>query len=245
MDPLKETMKKTKSRQCLYPSCNEVSRSFCEKCKQPSCKYHMCTRTNNSKKVMICDKCYYSEIREQIEMENQKEKKNYQDKLNSINDKNNECIYQAAIDDQTLESLEEKIRVLKLDYELQHEGKIEEIRKEQFLKDKNLQMLANLKAAIDSSTEIYNTENEKLVKTKSDVSILQIDVSQVYSSIHDLESRISYLKTQYQDSITAEKFMELVCKKCFARVRGISFLKSEIYTKSIHKEKACVRCLIT
>lgn len=244
---LNNALKKGKSKICCVNSCSQVSRNLCEKCSQPACKFHMCARTKNKKKIKICDKCNYSEIKEQIELENQKEKKQALEKLQSINEKNSESREECKIDESKLQDLEERLMQIESENSLKNERKLEEIQKEQYLKDRNIEMLANLKAAIDNSGKIYTAENEKLVQVKSQASSLQIDVNQVHSKIKELGNSIKSLKDLQFNSVTEEKLLDILCQKCISRYRGISVLRSvNVYKEREKKEsgEACSKCLI-
>ena len=239
---LKQALKKGKAKICSTEKCNQISRKYCEKCQKPSCNFHMCKRLKT--KILICDGCHYAEIKNQIEIENQKDKKTYQEKLVIINEKNNECYKEAKSEEKVIEELEAKIKNLHNEFSVKFENKIEEIKKEQYLKESNLQKLANLKAAMENSSEINNAENEKLVKVKNDVSTLQIDIIQINDSIKELQSSIKNSRDQLDNSISCEKMNETMCPKCIARTRGISFIKTMSIIEGKGSNKACTRCLI-
>lgn len=251
---LKKAMKKGKAKLCSTEKCSQISKNLCEKCSKPSCKFHMCSRIKSGKKIKICDKCNYIEIKEQIEVESQKEKKMNSEKLLNIMQKNNESIEEARLEERKILELTEKIEGFQEEIQTKEEVKMEEIRKEQYMKEKNLQMLANLKAAMMNSSEIINTENEKLVQVKSVVSTLRIDINQLDAVIKDEQTTIRALKDSVENSIPQEKLTETLCTKCAARVRGISFIKTmsviqsaKPQTKKYKREEneSCSRCRIS
>ena len=243
---IKQAMKKGKAKLCSAEKCSQLSREICSRCSKPSCKFHMCARIRNDKKIKICDKCNYAEIKEQIEAENNKERKIAEEKLISMNEQNKGCIEDAKIDDKTLEELEGKINEIEKESELKSQFRQEEIRKEKYLKEKNLNVLSNLKSAIDNSAEIYKTENEKLVQAKSQVTTLEIDLNQLNSAIKDQQALIKSLRESADNCITQEKFLEALCPKCIARARGISFISpiNAFQSEKDHESKACSRCRI-
>ena len=246
---LKKAMKKGKNKLCSSEKCSQISKNICEKCSKPSCRYHMCSRVKNNKKIKICDKCNYAEIREQIEIENQKEKKMSYEKFTTINQKNNESIEEAKCGELLLTELAEKIKVIEQEIREKEEIKMEEIRKEQYMKERNLQTLANLKAASTNSEEIINTENEKLMQLKTTVGALRIDINQLNAIISDELYTIRSLKESIENSITQEKLVEILCSKCLSRARGASFIKTMSVvsgrdTKRFKNEESCSRCLI-
>ena len=223
---IKKPIKKGKVKVCSAEKCNQITRDSCEKCLKASCEFHMCARIRDRKKIKICDACSYSEVKEQIDAENQKEKKNCYEKLQSINTQNKECIEEARIDEAKIHELNEKIYNIEEESKLKYNIKHEEISKEKYLKDKNLHVLANLKAAIENSNEISKTENEKLVYGRSQVSTLQIDVNQLQLAIKEKETLIKSLKVDLDECITTEKLMGCLCNRCILRAKGKSTILS-------------------
>ena len=139
-----------------------------------------------------------------------------------------------------------QITEIEKESELKSQFRQEEIRKEKYLKEKNLNVLSNLKSAIDNSAEIYKTENEKLVQAKSQVTTLEIDLNQLNSAIKDQQALIKSLRESADNCITQEKFLEALCPKCIARARGISFISpiNAFQSEKDHESKACSRCRI-
>ncbi|OMJ81447.1 hypothetical protein SteCoe_18063 [Stentor coeruleus] len=240
---IKQALKKAKNKLCSTEKCNQISKNACEKCNLPSCKFHMCARTRNKKKVKICDRCNYTEIKEQIDAENQKEKKLAIEKLENLNEKNAEASEEARNDEKKLEELEAKLKLLEMDSIVRCDLVIEDIKKEQYLKDQNLQMLANFKGVIENSNKIYAAENEKLVHLKSQVSNLQIDVNQIKSNIESLKQLIKSIEDDIKNSITIEKLAQTLCHRCLARSKGVSYIKSVSMVQSRYEvHKGCARC---
>lgn len=244
----RQALVKGKGKFCTADRCSQKSQNVCERCFQPACKYHMCARVKNKKKIKICDKCNYSEVKEQIELENQKDKKQALDKLQSVNEKNSEAYDEALQDKQRIRELEEKVEQLESTNNLKNELKAEEIRKEQYLKENNIEMLANLKAAIDNSTKNFTAENEKLSQIKQEASSFQIDINQMHSKIRELENSIRGLKDQVSNSITQDQVNKILCPKCLDQYRGISVLKSVNDSRGKKKDlgegEACSKCVV-
>ena len=80
----RQALVKGKGKFCTADRCSQKSQNVCERCFQPACKYHMCARVKNKKKIKICDKCNYSEVKEQIELENQKDIDSFATTMQSI-----------------------------------------------------------------------------------------------------------------------------------------------------------------
>jgi DNA repair exonuclease SbcCD ATPase subunit len=244
---IKQALAKGKGKYCNADRCDQRSSNICERCAQPACKYHMCARVKNLKKIKICDKCNYAEIREQIDQENQKEKKQILEKLQSVEEKNSEAFNEALQDKQRIKELEQKYENFEIVNNTKNDLKLEEIRKEQYLKENNIDMLANLKAAIDNSTKNFAAENEKLAQVKSEVSATQMDVNQLHTKIRELETSIKTLKDQASNSISQEKVNLLFCPKCLDRLNGRSVLNSVAEgkgRKSEASEQACSKCQV-
>jgi chromosome segregation ATPase len=168
------------------------------------------------------------------------------EKLQSLNEKNAEAAEDAKGTEKVISELEEKLSEFERGNEVKYEVIGEDIRKEQYLKQQNMEMFNNLKAAIDNSTKIYSAENEKLIQVKSQVSSLEIDVGQIERQKKELIASIRNYKEQLENSVSWEKLSEILCAKCMAKVKGISIMMSvnEIRQSVKRENSSCSKCIM-
>ncbi|CAG9324386.1 unnamed protein product [Blepharisma stoltei] len=210
---LKKLFRKgTKRNTCAY--CDEAPKHKCISCENNVCSFHSCVRKINNKKILICDKCHYSDVQEQLRAEREAELSKTREVLRKMLENNNKLIEDANNEEIKASEIQNKIANFDALTDKVANEKRESIKEILLEQQQNWKCYTSLKEALDRKKSVYDTSLQKWQSIQEQILNHKIEIERIKSETEERSIHIGVLKEREVTSVKPERLLMILCRSC-------------------------------